>query len=80
MYSLSNEIASLSLATLAKAQRPAVGFLMEGGMIRPSNTAAERWLEIAAFNRLKRLNTRTYQEHMLAILGAEGPFPPPPHS
>ena len=77
VYSLSNDIASASLATLAKGQRRVVGFFTDGGIVRPSNAAAERWLEMAAFDRLKRLNARTYQEHMLAILGTEGPFPPP---
>jgi ADP-heptose:LPS heptosyltransferase len=77
VYSLSNDITSASLATLAAGRRPAVGFAMEHGVITPSNPAAGLWLRMAAFDRLKRLNTQTYQAHMLAILGGEGPIPPP---
>lgn len=77
VYSLSNDIDSASLAALASAGRPVIGFSVVEGVIKSSNTAAEQWLEMAAFDRLKRLNTQTYQERMLAILDAKGPFPPP---
>lgn len=77
VYSLSNDIASASLATMAAGGRPVVGFAMQGGTIAPSNAAAERWLQMAAFDRLKQQNTQTYQAHMLAILDGEGAVPPP---
>jgi len=77
VYSLSNDLTSASLATLAAGERPVVGFATQRGVIAPSNPAAERWLQLAAFDRLKRLNTETYQAHMLAIVGGDGPVPPP---
>ena len=70
VISLSNDIPSASLATLAGGERPTIGFCMRG-RIMASNDAAQTWLEMAAFDRLKRANMRSYQEHMLAILGSE---------
>jgi len=60
----------------AKKRRP-VGYYVEDGIIQPSNAAAERWLEMAAFDRLKRLNTESYQRLMNDIIGVEGRFKPP---
>lgn len=77
VYSLSNDVASASLATMAATRRPPVGFGIENGVVRPSNAAAERWLAMAAFDRLKRQNTETYQRLMADILGADGPVAPP---
>lgn len=77
VYSLSNDIESAALATLAAGSRPPVGFFLRDGLVTPSNAAAEAWLELAAFDRLKRANAETYQARMLAILGAVPPFPPP---
>lgn len=79
VYSVSNDRESTALATLAAAggERP-VGFYIEDGVMQPSNEAAARWLEMAAFDRLKRANTESYQRHMLAILGCpEMPITPP---
>ena len=42
---------------------------MAEGVIKPSNEAAARWLEMASFDRLKRGNTKSYQRLMLAIIG-----------
>lgn len=78
VYSLSNDLPSASLATLARSKTPTIGYYVEDGIIKPSNAAAERWLEMAAFDRLKRANTETYQQHMLSILGAEAAEIPPP--
>jgi ADP-heptose:LPS heptosyltransferase len=78
VYSLSNDPPSAALATLAAGGGPRpVGFFLEDGRVRPSNAAAERWLELASFDRLKRANTQSYQERMLAILDAPPAFPPP---
>lgn len=77
VYSLSNDVASASLATMAAIRRPPVGFAIEDGVVRPSNAAAERWLSMAAFDRVKRLNTQTYQRLMADILDATGPVAPP---
>ncbi len=77
VYSLSNDAESAALATLAAGTRPPVGFHAVRGVVTPSNDAARAWLEMAAFDRLKRANTATYQARMLAILGAAGPPPRP---
>ncbi len=77
VYSLSNDVPSASLAAAVPCERPPVGFYARNGIVTPSNEAAERWLEMAAFDRVKRANSKSYQERMLAILGAEGGFAPP---
>ncbi|HET6183511.1 MAG TPA: glycosyltransferase family 9 protein [Acetobacteraceae bacterium] len=78
VYSLSNDLTSAALANAAagKAVRP-VGFFLRDGVIAPSNKAAETWLEMAAFDRLKRANTQTYQQRMMAILGSDFEVRPP---
>ncbi len=78
VYSVSNDLESASLATLAAAKRPPIGFCMADGIIKPSNEAAARWLEMAAFDRLKRSNRQSYQQLMLGIIGApDEPVKPP---
>jgi ADP-heptose:LPS heptosyltransferase len=77
VISLSNDITSASLATLANGERPVIGFDIPHGVMRASNPSAERWLNMAAFDRLKRSNMDTYQSHMLAILEAGEHFEPP---
>jgi ADP-heptose:LPS heptosyltransferase len=78
VYSLSNDLPSASIATIARPKNPVVGYYVEAGIIKPSNAAAERWLEMAAFDRLKRANTQTYQRHMMSILGADDAEISPP--
>lgn len=78
VYSLSNDPASAALASLAATDGPRpVGFFLRGGVVLPSNPAAETWLELAAFDRLKRANTKTYQARMMAILESGEPVRPP---
>ena len=79
VYSLSNDLASASIASAAAKKSEPIGFAMRGGTIRPSNKAAEHWLEMAAFDRVKRANRQSYQERMLAILGfpERTEIPPP---
>ena len=77
VYALSNDHATASLATLAAAKSSTIGFSIHDGILQPSNEAAARWLEMAAFDRLKRANTETYQKIMLDIIGAPGSFVPP---
>ena len=72
VYSLSNDLTSASIATAVQAQHPPIGYSRDRGIIQPSNDAARHWLEMAAFDRLKRQNTDSYQSLMLAILGADG--------
>lgn len=70
VYSLSNDLASASLATLSGGTKSTpVGFYVDGGIITPSNTAAEEWIEMGAFDRLKKANQLSYQELMLRIIG-----------
>ncbi|MDE2335254.1 MAG: glycosyltransferase family 9 protein [Rhodospirillales bacterium] len=78
VYSLSNDLPSASLATLAAGAAPVSGFFLRGGTLVPSNEAARAWLELAAFDRLKKINRETYQARMLAILDAAGQAVPPP--
>ena len=78
VYSLSNDMPSATLASLASAKAGrVVGYWLEGGMIRPSNGAAEIWLEMAAFDRLKKANVESYQRRMLNILDATNNAPQP---
>lgn len=78
VYSLSNDLTSASIATAAQARHPPVGYSLERGVIKPSNDAASKWLEMAACDRLKRQNTESYQALMLAILGeADAAVPRP---
>ena len=78
VYSVSNDRESAALATVAAGKSTPVGFYLSDGVIRPSNEAAARWLEMASFDRLKRSNTESYQRLMLAILGCpDMPITPP---
>jgi len=79
VYSLSNDLQSASLATLASRRGTPVGFYMRDGLIAPSNDAAMRWLEMGAFDRLKANNTLSFQRRMLDILGEppDAPILPP---
>jgi len=78
VYSLSNDLTSASLATLAAGGGAPVGFYMQSGVIHPSNSAATNWLQMATFDRLKRTNRQSYQKLMLDIIGRPNdPVPPP---
>lgn len=78
VYSLSNDPTSAALASLASgSNRLPVGYFLEGGVVTPGNAAAEAWLNTAAFDRIKRANTETYQRRMMAILGSDAPVPRP---
>jgi ADP-heptose:LPS heptosyltransferase len=78
IYSLSNDLPSASLAAAARGGTRPIGYYVEQGVIKPSNRAAGEWLEMAAFDRLKRENKDTYQRRMLSILGADdAPIPAP---
>ena len=77
VYSLSNDITTASLATLAAPRHPPIGYAIVDGQLRPSNSAAEHWLYMGCFDRLKRENRRSYQDIMLDIIGEPGPVEPP---
>jgi ADP-heptose:LPS heptosyltransferase len=68
VYSLSNDLTSASIATIVRANHRPVGYYLQDGIIKSSNSAAELWLQMAAFDRLKKENKKSYQHHMLAIL------------
>jgi ADP-heptose:LPS heptosyltransferase len=78
VYSLSNDLPSASVATAAAGANTPVGYFLRHGVIAPSNPAAELWLEMAAFDRLKRANQQSYQRRMLDILGADDANVPAP--
>jgi ADP-heptose:LPS heptosyltransferase len=78
VYSLSNDATSAAIATTVKGRYPPIGYSLDRGTIRPSNNAARTWLEMAAFDRLKRANTSSYQALMLRIIGADETVIPPP--
>jgi lipopolysaccharide heptosyltransferase III len=78
VYSLSNDWPSASIASAAQSKTSPIGYYVRDGMLTPSNSAAARWLEMAAFDRLKKCNTKTYQAIMFSIVGfdcAEIPAP-----
>jgi ADP-heptose:LPS heptosyltransferase len=63
---------SCELATLATGAEK-TGFVVgSDGAIRPTNPAARTWLAMGVSDRLKRANTRTYQELMADILDVPG--------
>jgi len=47
-------------------------------VVTPSNEAAGQWLQMAAFDRLKRQNQRSYQDLMLSIIGCPDAKVPSP--
>jgi ADP-heptose:LPS heptosyltransferase len=69
VYSLSNDLTSASIASVAGSAETVIGFYMHDGSITPSNAAAEHWLEMAAFDRVKKANEHSYQRLMLRIVG-----------
>jgi ADP-heptose:LPS heptosyltransferase len=78
VYSLSNDLPSASIAAVVPAKCPPVGYYIQDGTIKASNAAAKRWLEMAAFDRLKKQNKLSYQHHMRAILTDDNaPISPP---
>lgn len=63
---------SCELATLANGLQK-TGFLLDGkGQIVATNAAARVWLAMGVSDRLKRANTRSYQDLMADILGVPG--------
>ncbi len=79
VYSLSNDLPSASIAMLAHALVSVHGFVLDAdGKICPTNVAAERWLEMASFDRVKKENARSYQSIMYEIAGCDEPVHRPP--
>lgn len=67
VISLSNDHASAAYTALTNCDQ-AFGYQLsaEGG-IRPLSAAARYWLELAVFDRLRRQNTRSYQDVMCRV-------------
>lgn len=77
VINLDNAYPSGALASAART-RNRIGFtLSPDGLIVPTNETAEAWIGMASFDRLKKANHRTYQEHMYAICGFEPPIEHP---
>jgi len=71
ILALDNSGDCASLATLAKARKK-LGFgTTANGSIVPLNPEAETWLEMAAFDDIKKANKRTYQDIIFSICGYE---------
>lgn len=79
VYCLSNDHRSAAAATLAAACQQTFGFKTDShGIVQPMNRAAANWLELAAFDRLKKANTRSYLEIMYDMAECQGPIERPP--
>jgi heptosyltransferase-2 len=77
VYALSNDFTTASLASLAKPAHPPIGYCIQDGYLHPSNRAAAHWLQMGSFDRLKKENTKSYQQLMLDIIGETGRVDPP---
>lgn len=77
VINLDNSPVSSSLASTTKANTY-IGFTQSrSGVITPTNQAAATWLTMACFDRLKKSNTLSYQEHMYSICGFVPPIEKP---
>ncbi len=66
----SKDAAAIASAAVASQRR---GFVLHPkGYVAPADAAASTWLEMGAFDRLKKANTRTCQDHLQSMLGLEG--------
>jgi ADP-heptose:LPS heptosyltransferase len=77
VINLDNAFPSAALAAQAKAPK-IIGFILSPeGIITQTNQAAEEWNAMAVFDRVKKENQRSYQQHMYAICGFEPPIERP---
>ena len=68
VINLDNSKLSSALATKANGKNK-IGYLLnEKGFVEPTSDKANYWLELAAFDDLKRENTKSHQEIMYEIL------------
>ena len=55
-----------------------VGFVLnKKGYVEPTSNAAQQWLEMSAFDDVKKANTKSYQQIMYEILELDLPVEPP---
>jgi len=75
IYNPSNDHISATLATLARARKQKIGFLLSNdGTLLPTNDMARLWLEMAAFDSVKKANKVSFQEILYGICGFSGPI------
>lgn len=67
LYNFDASFSSSVLAAQAKATKKFGYGIDTRGDVRPFNAAAEEWFEMGSFDHLKKKNTKTYQDHMLAV-------------
>lgn len=68
VINLDNTKLSSALASIVKGKNK-IGFLLnKKGFVEPTSDKANYWLELAAFDDLKRKNTKSHQEIMYEIL------------
>jgi ADP-heptose:LPS heptosyltransferase len=73
------DTSKISSAIAAKAfAKEKVGFaLNKKGYVEPTSDAAQQWLEMSAFDDIKKANTKSYQQIMYEILGLDFPVEKP---
>jgi heptosyltransferase-2 len=71
LLNLDNDSVASSLATQIQAGEKRGFVLNEQGRIVEANPEARPWLEMALFDRIKKENSLSYQEHMRRIAGLE---------
>jgi len=75
VYNCSNDHPSAALATLCRSRRQKIGFLLsEDGALLPSNDTARLWLEMAAFDSVKKANELSFQQILYGICGFSEPI------
>ncbi len=62
---------SSALASIVNAKEKRGYILSKKGKVAPANSAAEEWLEMGAFDDLKKKNQKTYQQILHEIAGVE---------
>ncbi len=68
---------SSSIAAMANAEMK-IGFVLnEKGYVEPTSDAANVWLEMSAFDQLKRTNQKSYQQIMYNVLEFSDPISQP---
>lgn len=68
---LDNEPLASSIANQIQSREKRGFTLNESGSVIAANPEAEPWLQMACFDRIKKENRLTYQEHMRRITGIE---------
>ena len=68
---------SSSIAATAKGKQKFGFILSPKGFVQPANESANSWLEMSAFDDVKKENKKSYQEIIYDILGLESKIFPP---